>query len=148
SNVGADILTELSNRRPPPSAEDMAAAIRPVLLRHFPAALLGRLTVVPYRPLGSAQIEAIVRLKLARVQEQFAASRRSELTYDEAVVNAIAVRAGETESGARTVDAVLTHTLLPELSGRILDCIAEGGPVGHAHIGIAPNGAFEIELEA
>jgi type VI secretion system protein VasG len=126
----------------------MAAAIRPVLLRHFPAAFLGRLTVVPFRPLGPAQIEAIVRLKLARVQERFAASRRSGLTYDEAVVKAIAARAGETESGARTVDAVLTHTLLPELSGRILDCIAEGGPAGHAHIRIAPNGAFEIELEA
>jgi type VI secretion system protein VasG len=148
SNIGADILTDLSNRQPPPSAEALASAIRPVLLRHFPAAFLGRLTVVPYRPLGPAQIEAIVRLKLARVQERFAASRRSELTYDEAVVKAIAARAGETESGARTVDAVLTHSLLPELSGRILDRIAEGGVAENAHIGITPDGAFTIELEA
>ncbi|HEY2539684.1 MAG TPA: type VI secretion system ATPase TssH [Stellaceae bacterium] len=148
SNAGADALTELSNRQPPPSAEALAAAIRPGLLRHFPAAFLGRLTVVPYRPLGPVQIEAIVRLKLTRIQERFAASRRSELTYDEAVVKAIAARAGETESGARTVDAVLTHTLLPELSGCILDRIAEGGAAGHAHIGIAQTGAFKIELEA
>jgi type VI secretion system protein VasG len=148
SNIGADILTDLSNRQPRPSAEALASAIRPVLLRHFPAAFLGRLTVVPYRPLGPAQIEAIVRLKLARVQERFAASRRSELTYDEAVVKAIAARAGETESGARTVDAVLTHSLLPELSGRILDRIAEGGVAENAHIGITPDGAFTIELEA
>jgi type VI secretion system protein VasG len=148
SNVGADILTGLANRQPPPSAEAMAAAIRPILLRHFPAAFLGRLTVVPYWPLGPAQIEAIVRLKLARIQERFTASRRSELTYDEAVVRVIATRAGETESGARTVDAVLTHTLLPELSGHILDRVAEGRDAGHAHIRIAPNGTFEIELEA
>jgi type VI secretion system protein VasG len=148
SNVGADILTDLSNRQPPPSTEALALAVRPVLLRHFPAAFLGRLTVVPYRPLGPGQIEAIVRLKLARVQERFAASRWSELTYDEAVVKAIAARARETESGARTVDAVLTHSLLPELSGRILDRIAEGGAAGNAHIGITPSGAFTIELEA
>ena len=148
SNVGADILTDLSNRQPPPSAEALASAIRPVLLRHFPAAFLGRLTVVPYRPLGPAQIEAIVRLKLARVQERFAVSRRSELTYDEAVVKAIAARARETETGARTVDAVLTHSLLPELSGQILDRIAEGGAARNAHIGIAPDGRFTIELEA
>ena len=147
SNVGAESLSELSNRQPPPTAEALGAAIRPALLRHFPGAFLGRLTVVPYRPLGPAQIEAIVRLKLARVQERFAANRRRELTYDEAVVKVIATRAGETESGARTVDAVLTHALLPELSGRILDCIAEGRAAGHAHIGIAPNGAFKIELE-
>jgi type VI secretion system protein VasG len=148
SNVGADILTDLSNRHPPPSAEALASAIRPVLLRHFPAAFLGRLTVVPYRPLGPAQIEAIVRLKLARVQERFAANRRSELTYDEAVVKTIAARTGQTESGARTVDAVLTHSLLPELSGRILDRIADGEAAGNAHIGIASDGAFTIEIEA
>ena len=148
SNVGADILTDLGNRQPPPSAEALASAIRPVLLRHFAPAFLGRLTVVPYRPLGLAQIEAIVRLKLARMQERFAANRRSELTYDEAVVKAIVARAGETESGARTVDAVLTHTLLPELSGRILDRIAEGVAAGNAHIGITASGAFTIELEA
>jgi type VI secretion system protein VasG len=51
--------------------------------------------VVPYRPLGPAQIEAIVRLKLALVQERFAANRHSELTYDEAIVKAIAARAGQ-----------------------------------------------------
>ncbi len=148
SNVGADILNDLGDRRPLPSSAALAAAMRPVLLRHFPAAFLGRLIVVPYRPLGAAQIEAIIRLKLARVQERFAASRRSELTYDEAVVKAIAARASETESGARTVDAVLTHSLLPELSGCILDRIAEGGTAGNAHIGVAPDGAFKIELGA
>lgn len=147
SNIGSDILTDLSNRQPPPSTEALASTIRPVLLRHFPAAFLGRLTVVPYRPLGSAQIEAIVRLKLGRVQERFAASRQSELTYDEAIVKAIAARARETETGARTVDAVLTHSLLPELSGRILDRIVEGRAAGNAHIGITPSGAFTIELE-
>lgn len=148
SNVAADILSELASRQLPPSYEQLGSAIRPVLLRHFPAAFLGRLTVVPYCPLGAAQIEAIVRLKLARVQDRFAANRHRELTYDEAVVKAIAARAGETESGARTIDAVLTHSLLPELSGCILDRIAEGRAVGHAHIGIAPNGTFQIELTA
>jgi type VI secretion system protein VasG len=148
SNVGADILAELSNRRPPLSGESLASAIRPALLRHFPAAFLGRVTVVPYRPLGPPQIEAIVRLKLARIQERFAANRRSELTYEEAVVKAIAARAGHTESGARTVDAVMTHSLLPELSGRILDRIADGDTAGNAHIGIAPDGTFTIELDA
>jgi type VI secretion system protein VasG len=148
SNIGAEILTDLGNRRPPPGTEALVSAIRPVLLRHFPAAFLGRLTVVPYRPLGPEQIEAIVRLKLAGVQERFAANRHRELTYDEAVVKAIAVRAGATESGARTVDAVLTHSLLPELSGRLLDRIAAGEMAGNAHIGIAPDGGFTIEIEA
>jgi type VI secretion system protein VasG len=148
TNVGADTLNDLGDRRPSLSAVELAAAIRPVLLRHFPAAFLGRLIVVPYRPLGPAQIEAIIRLKLARVQERFAACRRAELTYDEAVVEAIAARAGETESGARTVDAVLTHSLLPELSGRILDRIAEGATAESAHIGVAPDGTFKIELGA
>jgi hypothetical protein len=46
------------------------------------------------------------------------------------------------------VDAVMTHSLLPELSGHILDRIADGETAGNAHIGIAPGGTFTIELEA
>jgi type VI secretion system protein VasG len=147
-NLGAEILSEVVERSPDADAEALEAAIRPTLLRHFPAAFLGRLVVVPYRPLGTEAIEAVTRLKLKRIQERFAMTRGGELTYSPALVRAIAEQAGVTESGARTVDAIMTHTLLPALSARILDNLADAKPIAGAHLSIGPNGGLLIEIRA
>ena len=147
-NIGAEILSEVAERNPDADAETLEAAIRPTLLRHVPAAFLGRLVVVPYRPLGTAAIEAVTRLKLKRIQERFAMTRGGELTYSPALVRAIAEQAGITESGARTVDAIMTHTLLPALSARILDNLAEAKPITGAHLSIGPDGGLLIEIRA
>ena len=147
SNVGAEILSKMAERSPGARADELAAAIRPTLIRQFSAAFLGRLIVVPYRPLGRAGIEAVTRLKLNRIQERFATTKRGELTYDGLVVAAIAERAGATESGARMVDTILTHSVLPELSGRILDNLAEGRPIAGAHLSVGGDGGIVVTLK-
>jgi len=45
----------------------MAKALREPLLKTFPAALLGRLVVIPYYPLSDDMIAAISRLQLGRI---------------------------------------------------------------------------------
>jgi type VI secretion system protein VasG len=147
-NIGAEMLSEVAERNPDADAATLEAAIRPTLLRQFPAAFLGRLVVVPYRPLGTAAIEAVTRLKLKRIQERFAMTRGGELTYSPALVRAIAEQAGVTESGARTVDAIMTHTLLPALSACILDNLAEAKPIAGAHLSIGSAGGLLIEIRA
>jgi type VI secretion system protein VasG len=142
SNAGSEILQRLGAGDP--AALD--AAIRPALLRHFPAAFLGRMVVVPYLPLDDAAIRAILRLKLARIQERFALIHRAELTYDEAVLDAIAERATETESGARNIDAILTQTLLPDLSAEILDRVASGAGIETVHVGIGAAGQLTYQV--
>ena len=143
SNVGAEILAGRG-----PQSPAAPAAIRPELLRHFPAAFLGRLVVVPYLPLADATIRRIVRLKLARIQERVAAIHRAELTYDEAVADAIAARATEAESGARTIEAILTHNLLPDLSAALLDRLADGVAVEAIHVAPGPGGTFSYAVRA
>ncbi len=147
-NVGAEALSELAGRRPAVDAAALIAAVTPVLRQQFPAAFLGRLVVVPYRPLGRDGIEAVTRLKLQRIQERFAANRRGELTYHPDLVRVIAGRAGATESGARMVDSILTHTVLPALSERMLDHLGEGGTIAGAHLSIAADGSVAIEIRS
>ena len=147
SNVGAELLSKLAERNPPATADALTAAIRPTLLRQFSAAFLGRLVVVPYRPLGHGGIEAVTRLKLRRIQERFATTSHGDLTYDQLVIRAIAERAGATESGARMVDTILTHAVLPELSGRILDNLAEGRPIAGAHLSVGGDGGIVVTLK-
>jgi type VI secretion system protein VasG len=148
SNIGADTIIDMARAsRGALDAEEIAAAIRPELVRHFKPAFLGRLVIVPYLPLGEAEIEDIVRLKLKRVQERFWDTYRAELSCASEVVSAIAARCGEIDTGARAIDNLLTNTLLPELSGEILARVTEGAAFGLVHIDLDGKGGLRFVFD-
>jgi type VI secretion system protein VasG len=127
TNVGSDLIMNLCKEpEMTPSPEGIAKALRPPLLKVFPAALLGRLIVIPYYPLSDAMLNSIIRLQLSRIQKRIGEDRDLTLTYDDTVVNLIASRCTELESGGRMVDAILTQTLLPEISRELLNRLMEG----------------------
>jgi type VI secretion system protein VasG len=147
SNLGTDVIARLcrdGHERPDPQA--LTEAVRPALVRHFKPALLGRLVVVPYYPLGDREIREIVELKLARVRERVRTSHHAELTYGEELVDAIAGRCTEVDSGARNVDHILTHSLLPELSGALLERMAAGEGFSKVHVGLDDAGGFRYRV--
>jgi type VI secretion system protein VasG len=122
-----------------PDPEGMSKALREPLLKVFPAALLGRLVVVPYYPISDTVLRKIVVLQLDRIQRRVLANHSTSFTYDEAVVDLVAARCTEVESGARTVDAILTHTLLPRLSHEFLNRLLAGKSVKKIHVGCVDN---------
>jgi type VI secretion system protein VasG len=127
TNVGTDLIMNLcKDPELKPDVEGMAKALRQPMLKVFPAALLGRLTVVPYYPLSNAMLKSIIRLQLERIRQRIATNHEAVLTYDDAVVDLIATRCTELESGGRMIDAILTQTLLPEISREILSRMMEG----------------------
>jgi len=140
SNVGSETILELCRGDRRPSPEAVLAAVRPELARAFRPALLARLTPVPYFPLGDAEIREVVELRLAEVQRRFWEGHGAELTYDEAVARAIAARCTEVDSGARNVDHILSHTVLPDLSARVLERMARGARFTAAHLGLDASG--------
>jgi len=117
-----------------PSPEGVAKALRPSLLKVFPAALLGRLVVIPYYQLSDAMLKSIIRLQLSRVQKRIGEGRDITLHYDDAVVDLIASRCTELESGGRMVDAILTQTMLPEISRELLNRLMEGPTPQKVHV--------------
>jgi type VI secretion system protein VasG len=121
SNVGSDILMHLceSGQKTPPDAE-LQAAIRPALLEAFPAALLGRMAVIPYYPLTDAMLGRIIRLQLDRIVARVKQNYGVPFEYDQAVVDLVTSRCTEVESGGRMIDAVLTNSLLPQMSRELL----------------------------
>ncbi len=54
----------------------------------------------------------------------------------------MANRCTEVESGARNVDNILTNTLLPDISRRILASMAEGEKLSAIKVSIGENGQF------
>ncbi|MEM9496431.1 MAG: type VI secretion system ATPase TssH [Pseudomonadota bacterium] len=127
SNVGSDeIMAMTEDGTKPADNEELTAALRAPLLNVFPAALLGRVVTIPYYPLSDAMIEAIAGHKLRGIAKRLGEGYGAELTIDDSAMQVIKDRCTEIESGGRMIDAILTNTLLPELSRKILNHSLEG----------------------
>ena len=121
------------------------AAERRALLEHFPAALLGRMVVVPYSPLSDSVLGQIIRLQLARVAARLKANHGVELSYGDDVVSLIAARCTEPESGGRMIDAILTQAVLPEISRELLSRLSTDRVTRTASIAVS-HGEFQYEF--
>jgi type VI secretion system protein VasG len=143
SNAASETMSRLcANTGTVPEPVDLVAAIKPKLDQVFKPALLGRLVIVPFYPVRDEALNRIVRLKLAKIQRRTAESHKVQLEYDEEVVTEVARRCTEVESGARNVDNILTNTMLPDISRRILGQIASGEQLTPIHVSIDSNGLF------
>jgi type VI secretion system protein VasG len=121
SNVGTDRIMELAEDPAyAENAEAIAAAMRPDLLRVFPAALLGRIVTIPYFPLSAKMLGGIVRLQLDRIGRRIRENHAARFVYDEAVVDHIVSLCNDPDSGGRIIDNIITNTLLPALSREFL----------------------------
>jgi len=127
SNVGSEeIMRRTGDGRHGADLEELTTALRAPLLKVFPAALLGRVVTIPYYPLSDAMIEAIAGHKLRGIARRLEAGHGAELVIGDGVMATIKARCTEIESGGRMVDAILTNTLLPELSRQVLNRKLEG----------------------
>jgi len=147
SNVGTEMVMNLCKDpelMPDPAA--IAKTLRDPLLKVFPAALLGRLVVIPYYPLSDDMLANIIRLQLGRIQKRIAEQHKIPFVFDDAVVKLIASRCNELESGARVVDAILTNTMLPRISEEFLTRIMQGQPVSRVEVTVR-NGEFDYAFE-
>ena len=147
SNVGTDLITTLSeDEEMKPDAEALAQSLRPELLKVFPPALLGRLLVLPYYPLSPAMLQEIVRLQLGRIVRRIAENHKITLTYGQEVIDLIVSRCNEVASGGRIIDAILTNTMLPEMSIALLERQMSGEEVTAIAVGVGPNGTFTYDF--
>jgi type VI secretion system protein VasG len=137
SNVGSDLIMNMcKDPELLPEPEGIAKALRAPLLKVFPAALLGRIVVIPYYPLSDSMIGNIARLQLGRVAKRVEGTYRVPFTFDDEVVKVIVSRCTELESGGRMIDAILTNTLLPKMSHELLTRTMEGRDVKRIAISV------------
>jgi type VI secretion system protein VasG len=147
SNVGSEeIMAATQGGRDQVDQEELAARLRAPLLRVFPAALLGRVVTIPYYPLSEAMIEAIAGHKLRSISRRLAQGYEAELVLQDGAMDLIKSRCTEIESGGRMIDAILTNTLLPELSRQVLDRRLAGKRLARVTVGAGEAG-FSYEFD-
>jgi type VI secretion system protein VasG len=145
SNVGTDVIMERAKAPLLASnAEALATELRPQLLEVFPAALLGRLVIIPYFPLSPAMLEGIVRLQLTRIAKRIGENHAATFSYEDAVVDHIVSLCNDPDSGGRIIDNIITNSLLPALSREFLRRSLVKEELKEARVKME-NGAFAYE---
>jgi type VI secretion system protein VasG len=138
TNAGTDLIASLcKDPELMPDPEGMAKALREPLLKIFPPALLGRLVTIPYYPLSDDMLGKIVRLQLNRIKKRVEARYKIPFEYGDDVVQLVVSRCTESESGGRMIDAILTNTMLPDISREFLTRMMEGKPIERVAVGTA-----------
>jgi type VI secretion system protein VasG len=126
SNLGTDIIQEMTATGEDVPVDAVSSAVRPVLSQYFKPALLARMTVLPFVNLHPDAMAMIVRLKLDKVKHSLKANNKIQLSYTEEVVDQITQRCTEVETGARNIDYILNANIFPKISRKLLSQLSTG----------------------
>ncbi len=138
TNVGTNVIMGLSaDPKYREDSEALAQALRPELLKVFPAALLGRIVSIPYYPLSNKMLSGIVRLQLDRIGRRIRENHDAALVYDDGVVDHIVAQCNDPDTGGRMIDNIITNTLLPALSREFLKRTLAREKLKEARVSIA-----------
>ena len=148
TNAGTDTIMKLTaDPETMPDSQGLAKALKPELDETFKPAFLGRTVIIPYFPVRDEVLKQIIRLKVGKIQRRLMQTQRIRLVAEEDVVDAIAARCTEVESGARNVDNILTNTALPAISRVLLESLVAGDRPRAITISVEESGEFSYLID-
>ena len=148
SNLASDIISyvtvggEEDDEEERPTMDQLRQAIHQTLAGHFQPALLGRMKVVPFFGLGKDTMKGIVALKLDKLGRRLTQSHDMGFDYDEAVVDTIAERCTQVDTGARNVDFIIDRHVLPSASRALITRMTEEEMPARLTLGLDEDGEF------
>lgn len=146
SNLASDIIMRLYERDEPPSKEEVVEAIRPTVSAHFKPALLARMTMVPFRPIGPEIMREIAILKLNKLGKRLLETHEVEASFSDELIDELVRRCTDADTGARNVDHTLRGSLMPALAKTLLEYMADGEIPPKLEIGLAPEGGWRFDF--
>ncbi len=147
SNAGTDTIDKLcADPEMAPEPEVLRDSLMPDLLKSFKPAFLGRTNVVIYYPLAPEILKKIAGLKLRSISRRLKEAYNVPLEVEDNVIDAIVERCKEVSSGARNIDNILSRTVLPELSARVLERLADGHEILQVKVAMNDDGSFRYEV--
>jgi type VI secretion system protein VasG len=145
SNLATNTITQMSEMTPRPEMGDLVSAIRPELSAFFKPALLARMTIVPYLTLPKEVLKEIVTLKLNKLGKRIFSAQRIQFVYSPDVVEEIANRCTEVETGARNIDQIIALSIMPNVSKEILQTMQQEKAIRTLHLGY-DNASFTFAM--
>jgi type VI secretion system protein VasG len=147
ANTGSELLTTLAaDPDTMPEGEALEALLMPELQKQFKPAFLGRTIILPFMPLGTEALSAIVDLQIELIRERIRAAYGTDLVLSESARDALVSRAGASEIGARAIEIMIGRDLLPPLSTFFIELVAAGKKLGRAKVTYLEN-SFRVIAE-
>ena len=147
SNIGTDTIMKLcADPETRPEPEGILEAIKPEMNKAFKPALLGRMVTVPFYPISDEILRLIIKLQLKKIKQRIADNHGAQFSYDDAVIETVAKRCTDVDSGARNVYNILTGTMLPDMSGEVLSRMAQGESIKNVHVGVGDEENFVYQI--
>ncbi|KIG13602.1 ClpB protein [Enhygromyxa salina] len=146
SNLASDTIMRMYDAEEPPSTADVTEAIRPTVSAHFKPALLARMTMVPFRPIGPEIMREIAILKLRKLQRRLMETHEVEAVFSDELLDELVRRCTDADTGARNVDHTLRASLMPALAKSLLEYMADGEVPPKLEIGLSPEGNWRFDF--
>ena len=87
----------------------------------------------------------ITKLKLRSVAKRLKASHNAEMVYGQDVLDHITDQCRDPDSGGRMIDNIITNSILPEMSRKVLEKMVSGEEFSKVEITLA-EGGFDYEF--
>ncbi|WP_265434595.1 type VI secretion system ATPase TssH [Aeromonas salmonicida] len=141
SNLGFQTIVDYAEQ-----PDELLNALYPELAAFFKPALLARMEVIPYLPLGHDTLVQIVGGKLNRLVKLLKERFGAEVVLEDEVAEEILRRANRSENGARMLESVIDGALLPPVSLQLLQRLSAGEPIKRVRFSVSER-QFVAEVE-
>ncbi len=135
SNAGDTVVEQVAAADPRPPEDVFHQTLSQALGKHFPAAFIGRLQLVPFWPLGEDTLANIAGMRLDRLAETYRASHRAHLSFDEDVRDWLVQHVKSTPQGARFLNGIVARSIRPAVAEYILAKLGDNLPPGDVTVG-------------
>ncbi len=146
SNLATDKIMGMHEGGTKPPVEDVVAAIRPEVSKHFKPALLARMSLVPYRPMDPDILTDIAKLKLGSLGKRLASTHGLETSFEDSLIEHLVARCTEGETGARALDHAMRGSLMPNLARAVLEKMAGDDMPDKLSIGLDDEGDWRFSF--
>lgn len=136
ANLGSDILQSHPDADLSERLELVAEPLRAV----FSPALLGRMTVLAYRPLNVDDMQIIVQQQLDQIVQKIASQFGTTAQYSSDLVTALAQTTAGHDQGVRHFEQMLQQQIIPELARQLLMEKQQGQHSDYLHLDLSENG--------
>ena len=147
SNTGSDLIAQLCDDKDlMPSDEVLRDSLSVELRKVFPAAFLGRLTIVPYMPLHESILMSIAAMQLDQVVERVKEQHGAVLSYSKQVIQHMVDMCGKHETGARRIGQFIEQNILVQLAQAWLDSMQNETPYKLLSLQVSQSSTSDSEI--